>query len=248
MIPGMNLVGDLERLFATSLYPNRIPIAIGVGLLLVGLAVLARRRRWVDVARRHPRRTGALAGAALAVGLPLAWYLASPLFIRTELVEPLPVAVIDERPSVPASPGVEGAPPSGDPAALPSAPAAGPSSTPAPSPTPFQPTVRARGTFRGADDFHFGEGTASIIETAPGVFALRFDGFSVRNGPDLYVYLSPDADGYADGALELGTLKATDGAFGYALPPDTDPGDFASAVIWCKQFAVLFAVAPLDVT
>jgi hypothetical protein len=248
MIPGMSLIGDLERLFATSLYPNRIPIAIGVAILLVGLAVLARRRRWIDAARRHPRRTGALATAALAVALPLAWYLASPLFIRTELVEPLPVAVIDERPSVPASPGVEGASPSGDPAAFPSAPAAGPSSTPAPSPTPFQPTVRARGTFHGADDFHFGEGTASILETAPGVFALRFDGFSVRNGPDLYVYLSPNADGYADGALELGTLKATDGAFGYMLPPDADPGDFASAVIWCRQFAVLFAVAPLEGT
>jgi hypothetical protein len=107
------------------------------------------------------------------------------------------------------------------------------------------PTVQAAGPFRGADDFHFGEGTASIIETAPGRFTLRFEAFSVRNGPDLYVYLSPDAAGYADGVLELGTLKATDGAFGYELPAGTDPTDYASAVIWCKQFAVLFAVAPL---
>ena len=70
--------------------------------------------------------------------------------------------------------------------------------------------------------------------------------FSVRNGPDLYVYLSPDADDYDDGALELGKLKATDGAFGYDLPPGTDPADFASAIIWCKQFSHLFAVAPLE--
>jgi hypothetical protein len=101
------------------------------------------------------------------------------------------------------------------------------------------------GTFRGTDEFHFGEGTASIIETAPGRYTLRFEAFSVRNGPDLFVYLSPDAEGYADGALELGTLKATDGAFGYELPEGVDPADFRSAVIWCKQFAVLFAVAPL---
>ena len=47
------------------------------------------------------------------------------------------------------------------------------------------------------------------------------------------------------GALELGKLKATDGAFGYELPPGTDPADFASAIIWCKQFSHLFAVAPL---
>ena len=51
---------------------------------------------------------------------------------------------------------------------------------------------------------------------------------------------------YVKGALELGKLKATDGAFGYALPPGTDPADFASALIWCKQFSHLFAVAPLE--
>ena len=72
------------------------------------------------------------------------------------------------------------------------------------------------GTFAGADDFHFGSGNgASCIETAPGTWIVRFEDFSVRNGPDLFVYLSPDPDGYADGAVELGTLKATDGSFNY---------------------------------
>jgi len=61
----------------------------------------------------------------------------------------------------------------------------------------------------------------------------------VRNGPDLYVYLSPKADGYTSDALELGKLKATDGSFGYDLPPGTDPGTFRSAIIWCKQFQPL---------
>ena len=98
--------------------------------------------------------------------------------------------------------------------------------------------------FAGTDDFHFGKGTASIIETAPGAYHLRLDDFSVRNGPDLFVYLSPEADDYAKGALEVGKLKATDGAFGYDLPAGTDPADFASAIIWCKQFSHLFAVAP----
>ena len=35
----------------------------------------------------------------------------------------------------------------------------------------------------------------------PGSTRLRLEDFSVRNGPDLFVYLSPDPDGYADGAL-----------------------------------------------
>jgi hypothetical protein len=59
------------------------------------------------------------------------------------------------------------------------------------------------------------------------------------------VYLSPDANGYATGVLELGKLKATDGAFGYDLPVGTDPDDFASALVWCKQFSHLFATAAL---
>ncbi|MDO8484378.1 MAG: DM13 domain-containing protein [Candidatus Limnocylindrales bacterium] len=216
----MNLVGDLERLFATSLYPLRVPIGIGIGIAVVGLLVVARRRGWFAAARRHPRRTGSVAVLVLALGLPVTWYLASPLIIRTQLIEPAPVAVTESA-SPPPSPA-------------------------APEPTTFVPTVVAAGPFRGADDFHFGEGTASIIETAPNRFTLRFEDFSVRNGPDLYVYLSPDTAGYADGVLELGTLKATDGAFGYELPDGTDPTDFASALVWCKQFAVVFAVAPLE--
>jgi hypothetical protein len=60
------------------------------------------------------------------------------------------------------------------------------------------------------------------------------------------VYLSPSARDYVKGAVEVGRLKATEGAFGYALPAGTDPTDFASAIIWCKQFSHLFAVAPLE--
>jgi len=103
----------------------------------------------------------------------------------------------------------------------------------------------AFGAWRGADDFHFAGGEALIIETAPGKFILRLENFSVRNGPDLFVYLSPDADGYDDGAISLGELKATDGAFNYAIPEGVDVSQFNSAIIWCKQFTVLFGTATL---
>ena len=102
---------------------------------------------------------------------------------------------------------------------------------------------RPPGEFEGTDEFHFGHGTASVIEVEPGRYHLRLDEFSVRNGPDLYVYLSTDADDYARDALELGKLKATDGSFGYDVPAGTDVGRFRSAIIWCKQFSHLFAVA-----
>jgi hypothetical protein len=242
MLGGMNLIGDFERFVATNLYPLRVPVTIAVVVGLVGLFVVARRRGWFVAARRHPGRTTALVAVVLAIGLPVGWYLASPLFIRTELIEPAPVGLTAPATAGPSAAATPELMTDASPAPSATGEANG---VPTPESTPFAPTTLASGTFHGADEFHFGEGTASIIETAPGRYTLRFEAFSVRNGPDLYVYLSPDADGYADGAIELGTLKATDGAFGYELPEGTDPADFESAVVWCKQFAVLFATAPL---
>jgi hypothetical protein len=237
----MNVIGDLERLVATSLYPLRVPIAIVLILGIGALLILARRRGWFAASRRHPRRFAAASAIVLVVGLPAAWYLGSPLFIRTTLIEPAPVAIAPlttTPPTAPAAMPTLSASPTDAPPA--------PTSLATPGPTPFAARVVAAGSFEGADEFHFGQGMASIIETGPGVFTLRFEAFSVRNGPDLYVYLSSARAGYADDALELGTLKATDGAFGYPLPDGLDPTEFESAVIWCKQFSVQFAVAPLE--
>jgi hypothetical protein len=225
---------ELQRMFFDGLYTNRIPVLIGSIVAAVVLTAIAWRLGWFAAARRHPVRAGALAVIALAVALPFAYYTASPLWIRTELVEPDPVAALETSAPPPTL------------ATSTHVPAVTPASAPAtPAPTPFVARSLAIGSFTGIDDFHYGKGTASIVETAPGAYYLRLDDFSVRNGPDLYVYLSPDADDYAKGALELGKLKATDGAFGYDLPAGTDPADFASAIIWCKQFSHLFAVARL---
>ena len=229
----MEWLGDLERAFATSLYPLRVPIAIGIAIAVVALIVLARRRGWPAAARRHPGRSAVIAVLLLAVGLPTAWYLGSPLFIRTALVEPAPSVVASPAESAPTTPTLGVTSPS----------QAAPTVAPATAPPLLGPS--RTGEFTGADEFHFGRGTASLIETAPGTWIVRFEDFSVRNGPDLYVYLSPDAHGYADGVIELGTLKATDGSFNYSVPAGTDAGAQRSVVIWCKQFAVQFAVAPL---
>src|SRR5829696_4440291 len=99
------------------------------------------------------------------------------------------------------------------------------------------PLPERAGTFVGVDEFHFGKGTARLIETEPGTWIVRFEGFSVRNGPNLYVYLSPDAAGYAEGAVELGELKATDGDFNYEVPAGTDLSAVRSVVVWCRQFS-----------
>jgi hypothetical protein len=222
----MEIFGDLERLFATSLYPLRVPIAIGLAVGLVALVAVARRRGWFAAVRRHPFRTGALVAALLVVGLPTAWYLGSPLFIRTAIVEPEPSAGPGATPVATAAPGTQA--PSAE-----------------PQPSSAGGGMELRGEFIGADEFHFGSGTARLIETAPGEYVVRFENFSVRNGPDLYVYLSPRPDGYAPDAIELGTLRATDGDFNTPVPPGTDVSTVRSVLIWCKQFAVLFAHAEL---
>jgi hypothetical protein len=237
----MSFLGDIERFIATNLYPNRVAIAIGLVVLLVAAILVARRRGWFAAARRHPGRTAVAVVAALAIGLPSAWYLGSPLFVRTSLHEPAPIVAAGS-----ASPAPEPAAMTATPATTTPTEASAPTPSPPPAPTPAPAlATRRSGTFTGADEFHFGRGTATLIETAPGAWTVRFEDFSVRNGPDLFVYVSPDAAGYAETAIELGRLKATDGSFNMDLPAGSIPTDAASVVIWCKQFAVQFAVAPL---
>jgi hypothetical protein len=219
------------------LYPNRIAFAIASLAVAIIVALIGWRRGWQHTARRHPRSTMIGLLVVLVSGLPVAWYLASPLVIRTALVEPAPVAVVaSPAPIAPAAGAL------GTSTAEPVTPApAQPSATPVATPVTREPA----GRFVGADDFHFARGTARLVQAAPGRFAVRFEDFSVRNGPDLFVYLSPDPDGYAKGAIELGKLKATDGSFNYALPADIDVGAARSVVIWCKAFSVQFGVAEL---
>ena len=236
--------GELQRAFFDAIYTYRLVVGLAAGVFAVGAALVAWRLGWFGAARRYPARAGILLVIGLAIALPLGYYVASPLWIRTELIEPETVAIVDPTSTPIPSPAPAGS-------ATPAQSAATPRSDVSASATPSTtPTVIARrlasGSFHGTDDFHFGRGTATIIETAPGAYTLRLDAFSVRNGPDLYVYLSPSAHDYVKGAVEVGRLKATDGAFGYALPAGTDPADFASAIIWCKQFSHLFAVAPLE--
>jgi electron transfer DM13 len=231
----MEWIGDLERAFAGLIYPNRIVFAVVAVGIVVALLAVGRRRRWYEVARRHPRGTAAIVIPALAIALPLGWYLASPLVLSKTIDEPAPIVV-----------GAASA----TPAASSPSPTASASATPTPratpSPSPSAPPVARSGSFHGADDFHFGRGTAHLLETEPGVFVVRLADFEVRNGPDLYVYLSPSADGYAKPSVELGPLKADKGNQNYAIPPGVDPTAARSVVIWCKQFSVLFATAPFD--
>ncbi len=109
----------------------------------------------------------------------------------------------------------------------------------------------AEGRFRDADRAHKGSGLASVLRRADGSHLLRLSEFQVTNGPDLEVWLSsvPDpasSDEVSAGTwLSLGQLKGNIGDQNYDIPAGTDLGQYASVVIWCEQFGVLFSPAPL---
>ena len=219
----MSIFGELEQFVAENLYPYRWLITIALFAAAAALVYVAYRRDWHVVLWRHRLASAVVAGVLIAIAIPAGNYFLSPLWERSFLDEASPVAL--GGPSAGAT-EVPGATPGGDGAS-------------------FQARVTHQGEISGADSFHFGRGTAQLIETAEGQYTLRFEEFSVRNGPDLFVYLTPD-EGSVDGALNLGELKATDGAFNYEVPDGTDISQYKYAIVWCRQFAVLFASAPLD--
>lgn len=245
----MPSLGSLGSGIFGALYEYRILLlACGIAVAAV-LVSVARRRGWIGAARRHPRGTAAILVPVLALALPVGWYLTSPLVLSASIDEPPPVATV-YRSSPTAAIGYPTTETStGATASAPSAPAAsGESPRPAtPSAAPKPPPAERTGMFTGSDAFHFGRGSARLIEVARGSYVIRLEDFAVRNGPDLYVYLSPSAAGYVDGAIELGRLKADTGNQNYTVPAGAldDLSEAASVVIWCRQFSHLFATAPL---
>jgi hypothetical protein len=245
ILPLMAWLYDLGSAFLGFVVAHPLLVLGFAVAVAVVLGLVARRLGVVDLARRRPRAAMAILIPMLAVGLPVGWYLTSPLVLSASIDEAPPiVAASTVGPPATASPKPA---PSISIAASRSGEPARTAVAPTPAPTAItQPTPRS-GAFHGSDDFHFGRGTARLIEVAPGSFVVRLEDFAVRNGPDLFVYLSPSADGYATGAIELGRLKADTGNQNYVVPAGAlgDPTDAASVVIWCKQFSHLFATAPL---
>ena len=101
-------------------------------------------------------------------------------------------------------------------------------------------------TFVGVNDgIHNAEGQAKIIPISNNDNILRLENLKVTNGPDLYVYLSTDKG--ASEFVNLGKLKANNGNQNYNIPSDTDLSKYYTVLIWCKAFSVLFGSAELKI-
>lgn len=101
-----------------------------------------------------------------------------------------------------------------------------------------------QGQFVDGDAVHSASGTATIVKTDKRN-VLKFENFSVTNGPDLFVYLSPNEAGQDLGEfVSLGKLKNNSGDQVYELPDNVD--QYQTVVIWCRAFNVTFGTASLD--
>ncbi len=172
----------------------------------------------------HPVRIAA--GAIVGVlGLSAAWYLGSPLFIRTYTEEALPaVATAAPAPSAAAtiSTGLGG------------------------TLAPAAAKTLAMGELGFVDNLHNGKGAVKVIDLGSQQ-VLRFESVAITNAPDVHVYLSRDTGGKwtEQSSLYLGALKATNGSFNYDIPAGMDTATYKSVVVWCRAFSVLITWADL---
>ena len=110
----------------------------------------------------------------------------------------------------------------------------------------------AMGSFKDADAFHRGSGTATIYRTPDGSEVVRLEDLNVTNGPALHVVLSthPDPERSEqvkqEGYVDLGDLKGNRGNQNYPIPAGVDTSIHKSVVIYCYPFAVVFSVATLE--
>jgi len=85
-------------------------------------------------------------------------------------------------------------------------------------------------------DGHHASGKVSFGMGMNNKHVLTLSDIKVDKVPDGYVYLTKNAD-RMDG-VELGMLKQFSGTVSFDLPPNVNPDDYDSVVIWCKKFNV----------
>jgi len=172
---------------------------------------------------------------ALVVGLPVAYYLLSPLWINVQVDEGFPT-------SMPADVSVQAT------QAMSTA-MAEPTSMMEEAMPEAEMQLLAQGSFYNI--IHVGSGQALFYQLSDGSRILRLQDFEVDNGPELHVYLVPidpvpsSIGTEIPGAVDLGFLKGNIGDQNYEVPADLDLSQFKSVVIWCQPFRVPFIAAPL---
>lgn len=101
-----------------------------------------------------------------------------------------------------------------------------------------------RGMFSGVAP-KAGSGSVMLTENPKGRHTLELgEDFKVQEGPDLYVGFGNS--GEVDKETLFSTLDKFNGTQNYTVPENIDVTKYAQAFIYCKEFSVVFAVAPLQ--
>jgi len=124
----------------------------------------------------------------------------------------------------------------------------------APTPDGTQMQAIAGGDFVTLDAVHTATGHVTLYRLSDNSSMLRFDNFTVSNGPDLKVYLcaATNPQTAADvqtGKLQfqVGALKGTIGAQNYAaIPSDLDLSRYKSVVIFSESLQAVYSSAALN--
>lgn len=214
---------------------------------------------------RRGIKIGAISAIVIIVGVG-GYYLASPLFISTEVNEPLPTSIVQSEPFqrfvamneeekmqtakqmssqerdeiMVAAASVNNS--------IDESMGQTPLQQQQPQNTTSTTITRQNalrtGSFVGVGDgIHNAEGIAKVIPLQDGSNILRLENLQVTNGPDLYVYLATDKS--ASDFVSLGKLKANNGNQNYNIPSETDLTKYDTVLIWCRPFSVLFGSAEL---
>jgi len=201
-------------------------------------------------------RTKIIIGVIIAIiVIPLAVYTVSPLFVSTEVNEPLPAMAsaefqkfmnLTEEGRIQASDNMSQQEKNSIMILAANENSTVNESIDTKSAGQENETTRnmLSGKFIGINDgIHNAEGVVKVIALDDGTSVLRLENFKATNGPDLYVYLATDKS--ASDIVNLGRLKGNIGNQNYATPAGTNLTKYNTALIWCKAFSVLFGSAQL---
>jgi hypothetical protein len=208
--------------------------------------------QYVNIVPMSKGKAGIIAGIAVAVGMAV-YYLASPLFIVTEVNEPIPTGGADEEYRKFVSMSEEEM-----------ARAASQMSEEKKQRIMYvaaQITRTVDENVAGMNQQELEEADVKVLRSGPfvgvrgheakgiakilsvnGKEYLRFEEFMVTNGPDLHVYLTKGGDVHS--GVHLGKLKGSKGNQNYSLPA-IDSGKYDTAVVFCQPFQVVFGTALL---
>lgn len=111
-------------------------------------------------------------------------------------------------------------------------------------------TTAITGTFYRMDQS--GTGALTFYRLADGSHVLRLDDFFVSPNVDLEIRLSTLAEPrtteeyMSAPSVGVAPLDITAGSMNFVVPPDVDPTEFASVVIWCPLIDSAYAAATLE--